>query len=141
MDIEPRVQELLDRELPGLLACIATNDRNGYPLVIPVWYRWDGERILVWSLESRAWVQNVLRDPRVGLSIQDQNTDSLAVMMRGNASVETSDDSSIDEEILRITRRYVPETEVADYVETWKHLRTMVSMEPKKLFVWGGMPA
>ena len=137
MKIEAKVHDFLNRELPGFLAAVATNGRDGYPLVVPVWYRWDGERIIVWSLESRAWVQNVLRDPKVGVSVQEEGSDSMAVIMRGTASVETSDESSIDDEILRITRRYVPEPGVEDYLSGWMHLRTMVRIEPHKLYVWG----
>ena len=33
---------------------------------------------------------------------------------------------------MRITRRYVPDAGVVDYVASWKHRRTMVSIEPKK---------
>ena len=137
MNIEPKVHQFLNRELPGLLATVATNGNDGYPLVVPVWYRWDGERVVIWSLKSRAWVQNVLRDAKVGVSVQDEGTDSMAVIMRGTAHVETSDDASIDEEVLRITRRYVPESGVADYLSGWEHLRTIVRIEPHKLYVWG----
>ena len=136
MNVDTDVQHFLTRELPGLIATLATNGRDGYPLVIPVWYRWDGEEILVWSLESRRWVQNVVLDAKVGVSIQEDGTGSMAVIMRGSARVETSDAPSIDEEIMRITRRCVPEPKIADYFDGWEHLRTIVHIKPKSLYIW-----
>jgi hypothetical protein len=136
MNVDTDVQHFLTRELPGLIATVATNGRDGYPLVIPVWYRWNGEEILVWSLESRRWVQNVVLDAKVGVSIQEDGSGSMAVIMRGSARVETSDAPSIDEEIMRITRRYVPESKIADYFDGWEHLRTIVHIKPKSLYIW-----
>ena len=136
LEITPETHEFLNREQPGLLAVIGSNTRQGYPLLVPVWYRWDGEAIIVWSLESRAWIQNVLRDPKVGVSVQEESPPQMAVMMRGDASVETSDGSHIDDEILRISRRYVSEENLDGYIADWPDLRTMVRIVPHKLYVW-----
>ncbi len=136
MTIDADVHDFLNRSLPGLIATVATNGRDGHPLVVPVWYRWDSEDIIVWSLESRRWVQNAIRDDKVGVSVQEDSTGSMAVIMRGTARVETSDHESIDEEILRITRRYVPKTGVEAYLEGWEHLRTMVRIKPNRVYMW-----
>ncbi len=135
VEINTETHQFLNRE-PGLLAVIGTNGRHGYPLLVPVWYRWDGEAVLVWSLESRAWVQNVLRDPKVGVTVQEESAPQMAVIMRGTASVETSDGPRIDEEIARITRRYVPENSMDGYIRDWPELRTIVRIVPRRIFVW-----
>ncbi len=135
VEINAETRHFLNRE-PGLLAVIGTNGRHGYPLLVPVWYRWDGEAVLVWSLESRAWVQNVLRDPKVGVTVQEESAPQMAVIMRGTASVETSDSPRIDEEIARITRRYVPENSIDGYIRDWPELRTIVRIVPRRIFVW-----
>ena len=134
MKIEPRIHELLSRERPGLLAVVGTLSRDRCPHLVPVWYRWDGRAVLVWTLEARAWVRNVQRDPKVGVSVQEGD---VAVMMKGRASVHTSDGPEVDEEIRRITRRYVGDDEVEGYIADWPELRTIVRIEPRSVFVWG----
>lgn len=134
MKIEPRIHELLDRERPGLLAVVGTLSRDLCPHLVPVWYRWDGQAVLVWTLEARAWVRNVQRDPKAGVSVQEGD---VAVMMKGRASVHTSDGPEVDEEIRRITRRYVGDDGVEGYIADWPELRTIVRIEPRSLFIWG----
>ena len=134
MKIEPRIHDLLNRERPGLLAVVGTLGRDHCPHLVPVWYRWDGERIHVWTLEERAWVRNLRRDPKVGVSVQEGDT---AVMMKGRATVHTSDGPEVDEEIRRITRRYVADEEVEGYIADWPRLRSIVRIEPRRVFVWG----
>ena len=136
IEINQKTHDFLNRE-PGLLAVIGTNGREGHPLLVPVWYRWDGEAILVWSLESRAWIQNALRDPKVGVSVQEESAPQMAVIMRGAATVETSDGSPIDDEIRRISQRYVPEESIPGYLRDWPELRTIVRIVPQRIFVWG----
>ena len=134
MKTEPRIHDLLHRERPGLLAVVGTLARDHCPHLVPVWYRWDGEAMFVWTLEERAWVRNLLRDPKVGVSVQEGDT---AVMMKGRATAHTSDGPEVDEEIRRITRRYVGDDEVEGYIEDWPRLRTIVRIEPRRVFVWG----
>ena len=134
MKIEPRMHDLLNRERPGLLAVVGTLDREKCPHLIPVWYRWDGQSMHVWTLEERAWVRNVQRDPQVGVSVQEGG---IAVMMKGRATVHTSDAPEVDEEIRRITRRYVGDDEVEEYIADWPQLRAIVRIEPRRAFFWG----
>ena len=134
MHIEARVNALLHRERPGLLAVVGTLGRDTCPHLVPVWYRWDGQAIYVWTLEERAWVRNVQRDPKVGVSVQDGG---IAAMMKGRAAVYTSDGPEVDEEIRRITRRYVGDDEVEGYIADWPRLRTIVRIEPRSVFFWG----
>ena len=137
MEIDSKVHDMLNRERPGLLAVIGATSRDGFPHLVPVWYRWDGRAIYVWTLGSRAWVRNVLRDPKVGVSVQDDS--GLAVMIKGYASVRTADDAEVHDEIGRITRRYVADEEVQGYIDDWPALRTIVRIEPQRLFVWSGL--
>lgn len=133
--ISAQTHEFLNHE-PGQLAVIGSNASDGHPLLAPVWYRWDGEAILVWSSTSRVWIKNVIRDPRVGVSIQGELVPGVTVIIRGRASVETSNASHIDDEILRITRRYVAANDIDAYLADWPELRTIVRIVPHKVFCW-----
>ena len=134
MNIEPRIHALLNRERPGLLAVVGTLGRDTCPHLVPVWYRWDGRAMHVWTLAERAWVRNVQRDPKVGVSVQEGE---VAVMMKGRATVHTSDGAEVDNEIRRITRRYVGDDEVEGYIADWPQLRTIIRIEPRSVFMWG----
>jgi PPOX class probable F420-dependent enzyme len=130
------VRVFLDRALPALLGVVSTLDADGGPHLVPVWYRYDGERIHIWTLEKRRWVQNLRRDPRVAFSVQEDKPPYAAVSLRGHATILTSDSDEVTQEIYRITRRYVAEPGVDEYVQAWSHLRTIVSITPEKLHAW-----
>lgn len=46
----------------------------------------------------------------------------------------------IDEEIRRITARYLTAQEVAPYIERWSDLRGMVTVQPEAVRSWGRRP-
>jgi PPOX class probable F420-dependent enzyme len=137
MTATKEVRAFLDRELPGLIGTVATLRRDGSPHVVPVWYRYDGERVHIWTIDTRAWVKQLRRDPRVAFSVQEDREPFAAVLMRGTAQVVTGDDEGISAEIRRITRRYIEEPAVESYIANWLHLRTIVSITPTKLTAWG----
>ena len=55
------------------------------------------------------------------------------MVIKGRAEVVNGDSPDIDEEILRITRRYVGEAEVDAYVAHNRGLRTMVRIHAESL--------
>lgn len=56
---------------PGRYAVLATIDPDGRPRQVLVWYRLDGETIVVNSLVGRRWPTNLVRDPRITLTISE----------------------------------------------------------------------
>ena len=64
-------------------ASLATLMPDGSPQVSPVWVDHEGELILVNSAEGRVKTKNVMRDPRVAISIFDQNDPYKKVLIRG----------------------------------------------------------
>ena len=130
------IQAFLDRTLPALLAVVGTLRKDGSPHVVPVWYRYDGEAMHVWTTEERGWVRNIKRDPRVGFSVQEPEPPYAAVVMHGRADVTTSDSAEVSEEIRRITRRYIDGPEVEDYVARWERLRTIVTVRLDRMTAW-----
>ena len=125
-------QRLLDEE-PGLTGVVGTNGPDGIPHLVPVWYRWDGRAVHVWTLGSRIWVENLRRDPRAGFSVQEEPFPRRAVVIKGHAEVVTGDEAEIDEEILRITRRYVDVSDEEAYIRQNRGLRTIVSINADSL--------
>jgi hypothetical protein len=70
--------------------------------------------VTIWTSETRAWVRNLQRDPRVAFSVQTFEEPYPAVMMRGDATIATVNDAATVEEIRAITRRYIVPEEVED---------------------------
>jgi len=52
-------------------ATIATIDPDGMARQAVVWYRMDGDTIVINSLVGRRWPTNLLRDPRISIAIID----------------------------------------------------------------------
>ena len=125
-------RRLLD-QVPGLTGVVGTNGPDGVPHLVPVWYRWDGRRVHIWTLGSRIWVENLRRDARVGFSVQEEPFPRRAVVIKGRAEVVSGDDPEIDEEILRITRRYVDEGDMDAYIAQNRGLRTMVRIDAESV--------
>ena len=133
-------QAFLERA-PGLLGVVGTLGADGYPHLVAVWYRYDGERIFIWTLEKRTWVQNAVRDDRVAFSVQEEAGESRGVSIKGRAKIATGDDEWIQEEIRRITRRYVTEqAEIEPYIHAWQRLRTIVTLTPEGIHAWYDEP-
>lgn len=123
----------LDQENPALVGVVGTTRADGSPHVVPVWYRWDGHDVLVWTHEERLWVRNLRRDPRIAFSVQETKPPYGAVTVRGRAEIRTAD---TDDEIRRITRRYLTEDQLDGYVAAWSHLRSIVCIQPTAIRAW-----
>ena len=130
------ISAFLDQRNPALVGVAGTVRADGSPHVVPVWYRWDGDAVRVWTHEERLWVRNLRRDPRIAFSVQETEPPYGAVTMRGRAEICTAS-ADAEDEIRRITRRYLSENEVEGYVTAWSHLRTIVCIHPAAIRAWG----
>ncbi len=54
-----------------IFAKIATTMEDGWPVLSPVWYSWDGSAFLIVSKERTSLVKNLRRDPRCGLLVDN----------------------------------------------------------------------
>ena len=80
---------------------------DGYPQSTPVWYRYDGETIIIWTDKNRHWVKNVMRNNRVSFSIQDDAPPFAALTLRGKGEVVDQLNDSGLKEAKDICRRYI----------------------------------
>lgn len=132
---EAELEAFLAQTFPTPLGVIATLRRDGSPHVIPVWFRWHEGVVTIWTTETRAWVRNLLRDPRVAFSVQTFEEPYPAVMLRGRAAVATGNDTTV-EQARAIARRYVVPEDVDEYVARWSDLRTIVTINPEHTVSW-----
>lgn len=134
MEISDDARTILERPL---LAVVATTGGDGSPHSVPVWFRFDGEAILVWSGGNYGWVKSARQRPPIAMTICD-STDrfSGAVIVHGQASVGGGEDEATSREIRRIAARYMPADAVEPYLQRFTHLRTIVTISPTWVRAW-----
>lgn len=97
-----RPQDLIVMQLPAKLneeaikliegrnfAFLATIMPDGAPHVAPVWIDREGDTILVNTATGRVKQRNVARDPRVAISVADQNNMYDKIVVRGRVISQT----------------------------------------------------
>jgi len=68
------------------LVFIATVMKDGSPQVSPVWADYENDHILINTAEGRIKHKNVLRDPRVAISVVDQKNPLNMTTIRGKVT-------------------------------------------------------
>ncbi len=86
-----------------VLAHVATVMPDGSPQITPVWVDTDGEAILINTARGRVKHRNILRDPRVAVSLTARDDDHRTVVVRGRAKLV---DEGAEDHIDRLAKKY-----------------------------------
>ena len=81
---------------------------DGSPRVVPIWFHWTGEQIVVASPPKAPKLKALAADSRVALTIDDNEWPHKVLLVRGRADVEMLDDVSPEYE-LAANRYFGPE--------------------------------
>jgi hypothetical protein len=103
----------------GHLARIGTVDADGMPRVVPLWFVVeDGELLFTPRSPAIIW-KNIERDPRVGISIDEEAPPWRKVTLQGHVVVRhpPGDDDAWRDVYRRIAKRYVPDASADAYVD------------------------
>lgn len=95
------VLALLERPNPAVITALRP---DGQPVSVATWYVMDGERILVNMDEGRKRLDYLRADPRVSMTVLDDNGWHTHVSVQGRV-VEIADDEGLVD-IDRIARHY-----------------------------------
>lgn len=104
---------------PGHLLRVATVDEDGMPRNVPIWFiRHDGMIVFTPRVRS-VFLGNLLRDPRVGLSIDEEPLPYRKVTVQGRCRLlfEPGRDDEWRDLYRAIAYRYVDQQEADDYVD------------------------
>lgn len=82
----PVAQELLQSKIPARLAYIAT---DGTPRVVPIWFHWTGQELVLGTPPKAPKLRALAQNPKVALTIDDNNFPHKVLLIRGSARVET----------------------------------------------------
>jgi len=77
------------------LAHLATQSAGGELQSTPVWFDWDGERLVLNTNKSRKKYRNLVAHPRVAVSIADPDDPIHYLEIRGTAELEDDPDQAI----------------------------------------------
>lgn len=127
----------------GHLLRLATVDADGAPRVVPIWFRFDDEtdRILFTPRLKSAWWADIEREPRVALTIDEDEAPYRKVAIRGSATVEFAPgrDDEWRDTYRSIARRYTPDAFADAYVNaTIEEPRALLSVpcDPRDVTTW-----
>ncbi len=119
----------------GHLARIATVRADGSPSVVPVWFIFEGGKVLITPRKHSAFLANLRREPRVAITIDEDQGRYRKVLFEGKAEVlfEVGEDRRWDDVYRRIACRYIDEAS-ADYylTETRDQPRAPVGVDRAK---------
>jgi len=127
--IEGRARELLEGPNLGYLAAMR---RDGGAHVVPLWVDLDGELILLDGAEGRAWCDQLARDPRVTLTVQDRGDPYAYLTVRGRV-VRTGGDPGF-RHIDRMAMKYMNRD--SDPYRRPNEVRVLFWVEPEWSFLF-----
>lgn len=126
---EPEMRGFLDEG--GHLARIATIQPTGAPSVVPVWFIFEGGKILITPRKHSVFLANIRRDPRIAITIDEAAGNYRKVLLEGRAEIlyEVGRDREWDDVYRRIALRYIDEGS-ADYylTETKDQPRALIGL-------------
>jgi PPOX class probable F420-dependent enzyme len=103
------------------VASIATTDPDGAPRQAVAWYRLEPDgRILLNSRTPRRWCTNLLRDPRVALSVIDGADPYRWIGLTGVVDEVVDDVERARDDIVALANRYHPEGPTASSIATFR---------------------
>ena len=100
--LAPRVRAFLE---PPRFASIATLDEDGRPRQGVVWYLLEGDTLVINSKVGRRWPANLVRDPRIAVSVIDAEDGYRWVGATGTVEV-VDDPEQAQADIAAMARRY-----------------------------------
>ncbi|MFZ0513932.1 MAG: PPOX class F420-dependent oxidoreductase [Candidatus Nitrosopolaris sp.] len=86
-------------------AFLSTVMKDGSPQVTPTWVDTEDGKILVNTAEGRLKQKNMSRDPRIAISVVDQNNPYHMVTVRGRVADQTNEGA--DEHIDKLAKKYL----------------------------------
>jgi len=115
----PASQQLLGSTIPARLAYIAV---DGSPRVVPIWFHWDGNEIVMGTPSKAPKLRALAKNPKVAITIDDNSFPHKVLLIRGTARLEPVD--GVVPEYAMAAERYFGPEQGKGWVA---QLRTMVS--------------
>lgn len=76
-----------ERLRTDLIAWLGSVRPSGHPHLVPVWFSWDGEELLILSQPDTQKVRNLKHNPHVTIALDDSRTGHDVVLLEGTATL------------------------------------------------------
>jgi PPOX class probable F420-dependent enzyme len=113
------------------LAFVSTLMKDGHPHVTPTWIDIQDGHIFVNTAIGRIKQKNVSRDPRLSISIVDQNNPYDMVTVRGRVIGQITGDAA-DEHIDKLAKKYLGKDKYPNRAPGEK--RVILKIKPERVF-------
>jgi hypothetical protein len=108
---DPVARTLLQSTIPARLAYSWT---DGTPRVVPIWFHWTGEELVMASLPGASKVPALRAHPDVAVTIDTEGFPAEVLLVRGQA--EVTDVDGVVPEYAQAARRYLGEGAADDFL-------------------------
>ena len=125
----PVAQTLLDAAIPARLAYTWT---DGTPRVVPIWFHWTGEELVLGTAATAPKVKALARNPKVAVTIDENGFPPKVLMVRGTARLEEI--AGVVPEYALAARRYLGEAQGAGWAAqsaTMFRTMTRIAIKPE----------
>lgn len=118
--------------IPLRLSCLTA---SGWPMVLSLWYVWDGERLCCATQQSARVVQHLQHDPRCAFEIAADTPPYCGVRGQGRAALDAARGADV---LRRLLLRYVGDLEAPLSRRLLAQSATEVALiiEPLRVFTW-----
>jgi PPOX class probable F420-dependent enzyme len=113
------------------LAFVSTLMKDGHPHITPTWIDIQDGHIFVNTAIGRIKQRNVSRDPRISISIVDQNNPYDMVTVRGRVIGQITGDAA-DEHIDKLAKKYLGKDKYPNRAPGEK--RVILKIKPERVF-------
>ncbi|MXY45607.1 MAG: PPOX class F420-dependent oxidoreductase [Chloroflexi bacterium] len=118
-----------------MIADLATVNPDGSPHVAPVWFRWDGDVVKVFTQTTAVKVRNIRNDARVSMAVSKQDAPYGYVIVSGTGEISNE---GIPDEVRAMAIHYKGEEEGEIYIQ--QAMREMefclLTITPTKIIGW-----
>ena len=125
--LPPQAKQLLDA---ANYVVVATSNTDGSPQTSVLWATYEGDELLLSTIQGRKKETNWLNDPRASVLILDREDPYHYVEVRGSVSMSTDGGPELIE---RLSQAYTGQTYTGD--EGTDHVRVVVRVSPTKVVV------
>ena len=137
LDLQQTKDAHIDQRLrKELIIWLSSVKANGRPHLVPVWFLWDGQTILIFSQPSNQKMRNLKHNPHVMLALEALNGGEDIVMIEGDATIEQS---APDQQTLAdYNAKYGEEMQAmnTDLEKMRKDYSEVIRIRPTKFISW-----
>jgi PPOX class probable F420-dependent enzyme len=85
---DPQAAHIAERLRDAVILWLASVRPDGRPHLVPVWFLWEGETILIFSKPENQKVRNIRQNPAVTVSLDETDEGDDVVVLEGAAELD-----------------------------------------------------